>query len=127
MIIRLVGLQFHSGKATLQPSSFSILGKVLSSIQEFPNYTISIEGHTDSYGSDAKNQELSEMRADAVLQYLMAANSKLHPDKIKAVGFGETLPCASNETKEGRAQNRRIEVVIRGAKTAPVSVTPAGE
>ncbi len=115
LILRLSGLKFHSGKATIQPETFSILGKVMSVIQEFPGKNVEIEGHTDSYGRDAANQALSEERAEAVHKYFVA--SGISANILKAIGYGETRPVASNETADGRSQNRRIEIVIKGART----------
>jgi outer membrane protein OmpA-like peptidoglycan-associated protein len=70
-----------------------------------------VEGHTDSYGSDASNLNLSQERADAVKAYLLA-NMSMDPSRIEAIGYGESKPIANNETAEGRAKNRRIEIVI---------------
>ncbi|PID62400.1 MAG: hypothetical protein CR986_01835 [Ignavibacteriae bacterium] len=111
IIIRLVGLSFDVGKAIIQPENFGLLTKLKKAIKEFPESTISIEGHTDSFGSDAKNLELSQKRADAVTQYLLA-NMDISSSKIKSTGYGETKPIANNETKEGRAKNRRIDLIL---------------
>jgi OOP family OmpA-OmpF porin len=111
IVIRLVGLNFPSAKATLDPQSFGLLTKVRNAINAFPEATISILGHTDSHGSDEKNLQLSTERAEAVKQYLLA-NSKFVASQIQAIGYGESKPIASNETAEGRAANRRVEVVI---------------
>jgi OOP family OmpA-OmpF porin len=77
----------------------------------FPACTVLVEGHTDSHGSDELNQKLSQERADAVKQYILA-NMDLPPSSIDAAGFGESKPIASNETPEGREKNRRIDLVI---------------
>lgn len=111
VVIRLYGLNFPSGKSTIRPENFGLLKKVQDGIRNFENSNIIIEGHTDSRGSDAVNQKLSNERADAVLQYLMA-NMELPAERISAKGFGETKPVASNETEAGRAKNRRIDVFI---------------
>ena len=84
---------------------------------------VEIEGHTDSYGRDAANQVLSEERAEAVFKYLAAASSSISSVNVKAVGYGEKHPVASNETAEGRAQNRQIEIVVKEAKRLDVSTT----
>jgi outer membrane protein OmpA-like peptidoglycan-associated protein len=68
------------------------------------------EGHTDAIGSDAYNQSLSERRAEAVRRYLI--NGGITPERIRTEGFGESRPVASNETDEGRAQNRRVELRV---------------
>ena len=99
-------------KEVIEPQFFSLLSKVKNSFAEFPGCLITIEGHTDSIGSDAVNQQLSEERAEAVRQYIIA-NSNISWDRIKSVGYGEMNPVASNETAEGQAKNRRIDVVIQ--------------
>ena len=111
IIIRLVGLNFSVGKAVIEPHNFSLLTKVQQAIDMFPECAITIEGHTDSHGSDEMNLGLSQQRADAVSQYILA-NMGIDASRINAVGYGESNPIANNETKEGRAKNRRIEVVI---------------
>ncbi len=111
IIVRLIGLTFPVGKATIEPQNFGLLTKMQQAINMFPECTVTIEGHTDSYGSDAKNMTLSQERAEAVSQYVLA-NMGINPSRINAVGYGESKPIANNETKEGRAKNRRIEVII---------------
>jgi outer membrane protein OmpA-like peptidoglycan-associated protein len=112
LIIRLVGLSFPVGKANIETKYYDFLGKVIKSIAIFPNASLSIEGHTDSFGSDETNLTLSQKRAEAVTQYLQS-NMKIDPSRVNAIGFGESRPLASNETEEGRAKNRRIEIKIR--------------
>lgn len=112
IILRLVGLNFDVGKADIAPQYFSLLTKVQNVIKTFPGCQVTIEGHTDSYGSDAFNLELSQRRAEAVRQYLLA-NMPLDPASIASVGYGESKPIANNETAEGRTRNRRIDVVIK--------------
>ncbi len=112
VIIRLVGLNFPVGRATIEPKSFTLLAKLGQAITAFPGSDLVVEGHTDSYGSDSANLALSQKRAEAVKQYLVA-NLKVDGKKVEAVGYGETRPVANNETEEGRARNRRIDVVIR--------------
>lgn len=111
IIIRLYGLTFNVGQSVIEPRFFSLLTKVQNSLKKFPNSSIVIEGHTDSRGSADNNRRLSEQRADAVKQYLIA-NMGLSQDVIQAVGYGKSRPIESNETPEGRAKNRRIDVVI---------------
>jgi OOP family OmpA-OmpF porin len=112
IIIRLVGLSFDVGKSVIKPQNFSLLTKLQKAIKEFPEGIISVEGHTDSFGSDAVNMALSKDRANAVLEYLLA-NMDISRSRISAAGFGETKPIANNETVEGRAKNRRIDLVIK--------------
>lgn len=111
LIIRLIGLTFPSGKSTILPEFFSLLATVQRALRKFPDAPISIEGHTDSQGDDRYNENLSYERAQAVKQYLLA-NMGLDDTRITSLGYGETRPIASNETARGRAQNRRIDIVI---------------
>lgn len=111
LIFRLIGLSFSIGKSNIDPKFFDYLSKIQQAINLFPVTKITITGHTDSYGSDATNLALSKNRAEAVKNYLLG-NMNIDPTKIEAVGYGESKPIATNETEEGRARNRRIEVVI---------------
>ncbi len=112
VVIRLRKLQFAPGSAIIQPRYFSLLSKVLKAISKFPDATYIVEGHTDASGKADKNLIISQRRAEAVYQYLLA-NSNIPREKIHAVGYGETRPIASNETNEGKRRNRRIEIVIK--------------
>lgn len=111
IIIRLVGLSFPVGKSTIEPQNFGLLTKAQQAINMFPNCEVTIEGHTDSFGSDEKNMILSQERADAVSKYIQA-NMNIDVSRITAVGYGESKPIANNETKEGREKNRRIEIIL---------------
>jgi OOP family OmpA-OmpF porin len=111
LIIRLYGLNFPSGKAVIQPEYFSLLSKVMEALKIFPNKHILLEGHTDSRGAPLANKTLSEERAIAVREYIIANMDKSR-DEITAIGYGSARPVASNEDEEGRAQNRRIDIVI---------------
>ncbi|MGB5624254.1 MAG: OmpA family protein [Woeseiaceae bacterium] len=113
VLIRPIGLVFPSGSAQIETEYFTLLRKVEDAIRAFPNSQIIIEGHTDSFGGDATNLQLSQTRAEAVRTYLLANMRDLSPTNIEPVGFGEARPVANNETVEGRAKNRRIDVVIR--------------
>lgn len=110
IVIRLYGLSFPSGRSAIEAQYYSLLSKVQEAIKRFPHSRVTIEGHTDSQGPDDANQTLSESRARAVAEYLMANMSVQIP--INSTGFGESRPIASNDTPEGRAKNRRIDVVI---------------
>lgn len=110
VIVRMKGLNFASGSSEIQPKNFGLLTKLQQVIREFPG-TITISGHTDAEGNDALNMKLSEERAEAVHQYL-TANMNLAPDRIRAIGRGESEPVATNETVQGRQTNRRIDVTI---------------
>ncbi|MEM9172198.1 MAG: OmpA family protein [Pseudomonadota bacterium] len=109
--LRLVGLTFASGDAQISADYFPLLEKVEAAIDVFPRSLLDIEGHTDSYGSDASNLTLSQQRADAVQQYMLNA-MRIPSSRITATGFGEARPIANNETADGRARNRRIDIVI---------------
>jgi len=111
IILRLVGLSFDSGSAVILSSHFALLIKVEEALKNFPDSVITVEGHTDSFGSDDLNLELSQRRADAVRSFLLA-QTDIAPYRISAMGYGEARPIASNETAEGRARNRRIDLVI---------------
>ena len=111
IILRLVGLSFPSGKADIEAQYFPLLTKIQRAIREFPDAHVTIEGHTDSYGHEIANMQLSTRRAEAVQTYLLA-NMNLMPDQVIAVGYGENKPIASNETTAGRAMNRRIDLIL---------------
>lgn len=113
ILIRLVGLNFVSGKSEIEPKNFALLTVVQDAINIFPDYAIHVQGYTDSYGGDNTNLELSQNRADAVRDYLLANMTRVNTGNIDAVGYGETLPIANNETPEGRAKNRRVDLVIQ--------------
>lgn len=111
LLIRLIGLRFPSASAEIRPENFSLLTKLQQAIREFPEAAITVQGHTDSRGNDEYNQSLSQRRAIAVREYLLA-NMAISSDRIAARGFGESRPIASNDTEEGRGKNRRIDVVL---------------
>ena len=111
LVIRLRGIKFPVGRATLTPENYTLLSKVQRAIQTFDQPKVTIEGHTDSSGSTQINHELSLKRAGAVKTYLVA-NKTLPGNHIQAAGFGPDRPLAPNTTPEGRAINRRIDVLI---------------
>jgi OOP family OmpA-OmpF porin len=111
LVIRLRGIQFPVGKEFIMPSNYALLSKVQRAIRAFGGPDVIIEGHTDSTGSDAINEHLSQQRAEAVREYFVA-NGTLTYDAISAIGYGSEQPLASNQTAEGRAINRRIDVLI---------------
>jgi outer membrane protein OmpA-like peptidoglycan-associated protein len=102
---------FKSGEATLLPSAREKLNQVADVLLEKRGKQITVEGHTDSQGSDSYNRELSQKRADAVRSHLVS--QEIASDRIKAVGQGETQPVSSNENPTGRAKNRRVEIIIQ--------------
>jgi outer membrane protein OmpA-like peptidoglycan-associated protein len=103
---------FAFGKYDLQPPAREALAKFSGIVLAHPGLHLSVEGYTDSVGSDAFNQNLSEQRAGAVRDYLVQQG--LDPSSITATGFGKTNPVASNDTATGRQQNRRVEIIISG-------------
>jgi OmpA-OmpF porin, OOP family len=111
LIVRLKGMQFPVGTALIMPENYQLLSKVQKAIKLFEDPSVVIEGHSDSTGSDEINKSLSQQRADAVKDYLIA-NNTLAESKLAAVGYGSDRPVASNASTEGRAANRRIDVVV---------------
>jgi outer membrane protein OmpA-like peptidoglycan-associated protein len=116
LVIRMRGIQFPVGQATLSPDNYTLLSKVQQAIATFGQPTVTVEGHTDSTGSEQTNQELSQKRAEAVKTYLVA-NKTLPSNRIRATGYGPSRPLAPNTTTEGRAMNRRIDVLIAPSQT----------
>ena len=110
LVIRLKKIAFPSGKANLIPASFPVLGKVHDVIADLGPSKIVVEGHTDAIGSKAANQNLSEVRAQAISGYLVA--NGVNAADISTIGYGDTKPLATNKTKEGRAQNRRVDIIV---------------
>jgi len=112
LIVNMSDVLFDTGKYSLRPLAREKLAKVAGIVSGHPGLRLDVEGHTDSVGGDEYNQRLSEQRGAAVRDYLthegMAATS------VTAKGFGKTQPVASNETANGRQQNRRVELVISG-------------
>jgi peptidoglycan-associated lipoprotein len=106
-----IHVNFDVDKAQVRKEDVADLQKALAFVKKYPGYKISVEGHTDSTGSEKYNQTLSEKRAEAVKKYLLA-NGASDGDKIETVGFGETKPIASNKTAKGRFENRRVEILI---------------
>jgi OmpA-OmpF porin, OOP family len=104
-------IRFDTAKATIDPDSIGLLDRLTETALRCPAAGIEIAGHTDSAGDDAANKTLSEKRAQAVADYLVRAGLPL--ERITAVGYGSTQPIASNDTDEGKAQNRRIEFVVK--------------
>lgn len=102
---------FAVDSATLQPALVNDLRAVASSLQKYPSSTVVVEGHTDNTGDAAYNMDLSQRRASAVTSTL--ASYGVPPGRLVAVGRGEDAPVASNLTPEGRALNRRVEIIIR--------------
>jgi outer membrane protein OmpA-like peptidoglycan-associated protein len=112
MVITLPGsVLFASGKSTLLSSAQDKLSQVADALKDQEDHKITVEGYTDSRGSDESNQLLSQQRADSVRDYLVTRG--VPGDQIEARGFGPSRPVASNKTAEGRADNRRVEIVVK--------------
>src|SRR3954470_19963863 len=104
------GVLFDTGKNVLKAGAKSTLTKIADQLKTNPDAKIAVEGHTDSVGTEAKNQELSDKRASAVRDFLVSAG--VPQDHITAAGKGESEPIATNKTAAGRQQNRRVELLI---------------
>jgi outer membrane protein OmpA-like peptidoglycan-associated protein len=115
IVVTLPGIFFDTGKSTLKAGAKNTLAKIAEQLKGNNDVRVSIEGHTDSVGSDEKNQELSEKRANAVRDYLVG--NGIPSDRVTAAGKGEADPVASNKTAAGRLQNRRVEMIITTSKT----------
>ena len=103
-------IRFDYGTATLKDTSFHELDKMVVQLSQQNKSVIEVSGHTDDVGSDEYNLMLSEERAKSVVNYLVGKG--IRPWRLKARGFGEQVPIASNDTDEGRTLNRRVEMLI---------------
>jgi hypothetical protein len=112
LIMNMSDVLFDFGKATLRPAAREKLAKVSGILLAYPSLKVRVEGNTDNVGSDEFNQTLSEKRAEAVRDYLVSQN--VSPDSLTSIGYGKTRPIASNDTADGRQQNRRVEMVMSG-------------
>ncbi|MDY8135124.1 OmpA family protein [Aquimarina sp. 2201CG5-10] len=99
---------FDSGKSSIKSESNSVLNDIVKILGEYPTAKFVIEGHTDSAGREASNQKLSDARANAVKNYLV--ENGIDQFRLSAIGYGENKPIATNKTRAGRAQNRRVEI-----------------
>ncbi|HKW88327.1 MAG TPA: OmpA family protein [Candidatus Acidoferrales bacterium] len=124
LIVNMSDVLFDTGSYTLRGGAREKLAKVSGILLAYPGLKLQVEGYTDSVGSDDFNQRLSEQRAGAVRDYLVVQG--VSPDAVTATGFGKTRPVASNDTAEGRQQNRRVEIVVNGdAIGTSASASPA--
>jgi len=108
-------ISFHSmlfefDKSNLTPETKAELDRIAKIMQDDPNVMLELQGNTDSVGTDAYNKALGERRAKAVFDYLKSKG--INPNRLKMVSFGESKPVTSNATDAGRAQNRRVDLVI---------------
>jgi outer membrane protein OmpA-like peptidoglycan-associated protein len=112
LIVNMSDVLFDSGKYTLKTDTKVSLAKVSGILQAYPALKLQVEGYTDILGGDAYNQKLSENRAGAVRDFLVSQG--VQPDSISAEGYGKRSPVADNGTAAGRAQNRRVQLVVSG-------------
>lgn len=117
LLVRLKSLEFQVNQSTLQSANFAVLGKLSKVIKSFQNPVVSVEGHTDSDGSAVRNKKLSIERANAVANYLISSNA-IEPSRVTVMGWGSERPLGSNKTATGKAQNRRVDVVISSPLTS---------
>jgi outer membrane protein OmpA-like peptidoglycan-associated protein len=110
-ISELPGANFDFNKATLKPEGKAKLDEAVALMNKYPDMRVSVDGHTDSIGSHAYNQKLSERRAQSAVDYLTSKG--IAASRLSAQGFGETRPVADNKTDVGRAKNRRVELIVR--------------
>ncbi|MBW3567458.1 MAG: OmpA family protein [Proteobacteria bacterium] len=103
-------ITFQTDSSDLNPDFFEVLDAVSKVVEEYEKTLVVVTGHTDSTGGDTYNQQLSERRAASVGQYLRKEGVSM--DRMVIIGYGESRPVASNETPEGRAQNRRVELTL---------------
>jgi outer membrane protein OmpA-like peptidoglycan-associated protein len=103
-------ITFDVNQSDIKPAFYETLNSVAIVLKEFDKTSVSVYGHADATGTDSYNQGLSERRASSVSSYL--ASQGVRGQRLHAVGFGESKPIASNATASGRAQNRRVEIVI---------------
>ncbi len=112
LVVNMSDVLFDSGKYTLRPLAREKLAKISGIVLAYPSLKLAVEGNTDSVGTELYNQELSEQRAEGVRDYL--TQQGVPESSTTATGFGKTRPIASNDTSEGRQQNRRVELVVSG-------------
>lgn len=104
------GITFDSAKTNIKPTFTPVLDDIANVMVKYPETKIEVQGHTDSIGDNNTNLSLSQLRAQSVTSYLTAKG--VDSNRIRSVGFGETMPIASNDTAEGREKNRRVEIKI---------------
>jgi outer membrane protein OmpA-like peptidoglycan-associated protein len=123
LIVNMSDVLFSSGKYTLQPAAREKLAKISGIVLAHPGLNLEVDGHTDNVGSAEFNQLLSEQRAAAVREFLVQQG--LSESSVTSHGFGMSQPVATNDTPEGRAQNRRVELVVTGEGIGGGTGTPA--
>jgi OOP family OmpA-OmpF porin len=111
VLIAAQGFWFPPGQSEIDAVNFPLLNKIVRAIGEFPGSHVEVMGHTDATGDAELNRTLSKLRADKVARFLVDVGG-VEPQRVMAEGYGEERPVASNDTVEGRAANRRVEVLI---------------
>lgn len=119
------GVTFDVDSSAISPGFQRTLDNIAQNLIQYPNSLIDVYGHTDSTGSDAYNQALSERRAQAVANYLQSRG--VSAARVRWQGFGETQPVMSNDTPEGRSRNRRVEIKIVPISQDDVNAARAGQ
>lgn len=114
-IISMSDILFETGKANLTGDLKTSLAKIAGILLVFKNSQVIVEGHTDNVGSEEYNQGLSEQRAQNVMAFLIEQG--VSPSRLTAIGYGLSRPIADNETKEGRAKNRRVDLIVQEKKS----------
>jgi outer membrane protein OmpA-like peptidoglycan-associated protein len=126
LVVNMSDVLFDSGKYTLRPLAREKLAKISGIVLGYPSLKLAVEGNTDSVGTESFNQQLSEQRAEGVRSYL--TQQGVPASSTTATGFGKNRPIASNDTSEGRQQNRRVELIVSGevigTKIVSISVQP---
>jgi outer membrane protein OmpA-like peptidoglycan-associated protein len=113
LIVNMSDVVFATGSYQIKTSAQIKLARIAGILMTYPGLKVQVEGYTDNVGSAAFNQKLSDQRANAVMQFLISQGVKA--GSISAKGYGEADPVASNSTASGRAQNRRVQLVVSGA------------
>jgi outer membrane protein OmpA-like peptidoglycan-associated protein len=124
IVLTLGGRLFVNGRAELGPTS-SMLDRLVALLRGYPDSDITIEGHTDTLGSEGYNYNLSQRRADSVKTYLIEKGLVI--PRITTLGKGGTRPVAANSTAAGRQRNSRIEVIVHAALARPNTATATGD
>jgi outer membrane protein OmpA-like peptidoglycan-associated protein len=119
------GVTFATDSSAISPAFRTTLDQIAQSLRDYPNSLIDVYGHTDSTGSDTYNQGLSERRARAVADYLSMRG--VAASRIRWQGYGETQPIASNDSEQGRSQNRRVEIKIVPVTQEDVAAARGGQ
>src|SRR5690606_29851367 len=115
-VTRRLDVKFEIESARIDRTYLSDVESLATFLREYPDTDVVIEGHSDSTGSEAFNQKLSQERAESVRNHLIEY-FEINPQRIRAVGYGESRPIASNETAEGRRENRRVVAVVSATVT----------